>query len=101
MSASDTSVLDTVKAELASTMTPSPDLVLADLSPLARLYFVEQLGYALLTMHTADVAEDAAELGDGDSGPARALQAISVACGALDEACIAVGLLPEGATTEG
>lgn len=89
-----TAALEAVTTELAQVAVPSPDDILSELSPLAQLYFVEQLAWELLRSYAA---MGAATEGDEDaesSNLSGALTGIGVAAGALDESCVLMGLLP-------
>ena len=82
------------QGELAANTVPTPDDVLADVGPLAVLWYARELAYYAVTFWTATLsADEAADIGD-TSELAQALEAISLAAGNLDGACVLVSLLP-------
>lgn len=85
---------ETAKAELAEAMIPTPEDVISDLSPLAALYYLEQLGWATFTMFTAYAESEQGKDQAADDDLAVTLTQIGVVVGMLDETCIRVGLLP-------
>lgn len=85
------------KKELAKAMVPTPDDICEELSPIAALYFLEQLSWATLTLWTAyakDEQDKAPEVAD-DLG--LTLQGVALAVGSLDEICARIGLIPPAA----
>jgi hypothetical protein len=91
---------DIARTELAEAMVPAPADLMADVGPLGRLFYLEQLAYSTLSAWAAMLS------GDADEDPAAtdervvAMQGIAQACGALDAACVAVSILPPEATAE-
>lgn len=82
------------REELAKAMIPTPDDVVTDLSPLACLFYMEQLGWAVLTSWTA-YASEAQENGvEGADDLGVTLNQIAETVGRLDEICARIGLLP-------
>lgn len=85
---------EVAKVELAKAMIPTPDDVLTELSPLAGLYYLEQLGWAVLTSWTAyadDAKGDDVETADD---LAETLQGVAQVVGQLDAVCARIGLIP-------
>lgn len=89
--------LASAQSELAAASVPTPDDILADVGPLAQLYYLERLAYTVLSNFTAMLTADGIDPVDDDSEPVRALAAIGEACGNLDGACILLSILPEDA----
>lgn len=94
--------------ELAEGMVMPPDDLLGDVGPLAQLLYLSRTGWHVLQQWTAMLASEAGDVVDDDSGPVRALAAITQAVGMLDYAQSTVGLIPpeqvaptgQGETTE-
>jgi hypothetical protein len=84
----------TAKAALAAAMIPTPDDVVSDLDPMAALYYLEQLSWAVLTAWAAYASEQ------GDLDPevgadlAETLEGVGTVVGALDAVCARIGLIP-------
>lgn len=86
------------QAELAATMTPTPDSIVEDLSPMAALFYLERLAWQVLTSWTAHVSEmNGAEVELVDD-IAQTLNGIATAVGVIDGVCERIGLIPQGAT---
>lgn len=82
------------QSELAANTVPTPEDVLADVGPLATLWYARQTVYYAQQLWAALLSGDeAADLGD-TTELAAALEGISIAAGNLDGACIRVSLLP-------
>jgi hypothetical protein len=82
------------QSELAANTVPTPEDVLADVGPLAVIWYIREAAYYAVKFVSATLStQEAADVTD-DSGPARALAALSMAAGELDGACMAVDLLP-------
>jgi len=82
------------QGELAQNTVPTPDDLLADVGPLAALWYAREVSYYAVQLWTSLLSGDeAADLGD-TSELASALEGISIAAGNLDGACIRVSLLP-------
>ncbi len=82
------------QGELAANTVPTPDDLLADVGPLAVLWYAREVGYYAVQLWTSLLSGDeAADLGD-TSELAAALEGISIAAGNLDGACMRVALLP-------
>lgn len=87
------------KQELAKNLVPTPDDIAEMLSPIAMLYYFEQLGWATIktwTGHLMEHAKDPAEITDDLS---QTLQGIMEVVGALDEVAARIGLIPAEAVT--
>lgn len=82
------------RTELAQAMVPTPDDIVGDLSPLACLYFLEQLGWAVLTCWTAYASDEADKGSESADDLAETLNAIAMTVGQLDQTCARIGLLP-------
>lgn len=93
--------LEMAKLELAEAMVPTPEDLLGDVGPLAQLYYTERLLYVLLGMWTGMIAEDTTSGLDADSPPVKAQQAIALAAGNIDAACILLDILPAAAAFGG
>lgn len=89
------------EAELTVNTIPDPEQLLSDLSPFAQVYYVEQVAYFTMEQLARKLLADPDGEVTGDDGPALALQAMMTACGNLDAACVALGILPEDATAGG
>jgi hypothetical protein len=82
------------QSELAANTVPTPDDVLADVGPLAVLWYARELAYYAVKFWSATLsADEAADIGD-TSELGQALEALSLAAGNLDGACVLVSLLP-------
>lgn len=85
---------DIARTELAENMIVVPADLLGDIGPMGQLLYLEQLAWHVLSGWTGMLAAaDADDVGD-DSEPVRALQAITLAAGMIDQACATVSLLP-------
>ena len=86
--------LGTARTELAAGQYPAPEDCLRDLDPITGLFYVEQWVYECLRIW----ALNAAAVEDEDPAVVaqvgEALEAIGLACGNLDAACVLMGLLP-------
>ena len=80
--------------ELMAQAVPDPTMLLEVLSPFTQLYYAEQVAYYVLKAFTVGVVSDTDTELDAESGPVKALMALSMACGNLDAACIELGILP-------
>jgi hypothetical protein len=90
----DVDALDLATAELADNMVPTPDDLLGDIGPLGVMWYLHEMcGYALQFYTGALSAPEAGDVED-DSGPVRALGALTTAMGVINGACIQVSLLP-------
>ena len=89
------------QSELAENMVPTPDDLLADLSPPSQLWYARELSYSVMRTMAASLAIDEGEELPDDSEPVRALAALSNACGLLDGACVLVSLLPADYSSDG
>jgi hypothetical protein len=89
------------QAELAAAAWPIPDDFLGDVGPLAIVWYFDQLGWATLRHYTAMLANAPGETPGDDSEPVRALNALTVAVGAIDEACVILGLIDREAAAPG
>lgn len=79
--------------ELADATVPSPDDAFEDIGPMGRLMYLQMLGYETLKLWTATIAlNEGEDIGDGGE-LIEAMNAIALACGNLDVACVAVGIL--------
>lgn len=85
------------KNELSEAMIPTPDDVVNDLSPLAALYYLEQLGWATLNVWTAYAQEAEDTKQDGADDLAITLQQVASIVGSLDATCARIGLIPADA----
>lgn len=83
--------------DLVANMVPVPEDLLSEVGPLAKLYFAEQTAYEVLKHFAADLATFGAGDTDLEATVGKAMQGIATAAGALDEACIAMGILPSEA----
>jgi hypothetical protein len=82
------------QGELAANTVPTPDDVLQDVGPLAVLWYARELTYYAVKSWAAQLSLDD-EVAVGDSSElSSALEAISLAAGNLDGACVLVALLP-------
>jgi hypothetical protein len=82
------------QGELAANTVPTPDDVLADVGPLAALWYARETVYYAVKFWAATLSGDeAANVGD-TSELASALEAMATAGGNLDGACMLVALLP-------
>ena len=86
-----------ITTEIGTAGCPTPDDILSELSPLAQLYFVEQLAYGLLHAWAARIAADVGTPEEAPEGVVQALDAVGIAAGNLDAALILMGVLPEDA----
>ena len=82
------------KRELAEQMIPTPDDVCASLSPLAALYYIEQLGWAVYTLWTAHVADSVTDDAAVNADLAETLSGVGLVVGELDAVCVRIGLIP-------
>lgn len=82
------------REELAKAMIPTPDDVVTDLSPIAALFYLEQLGWAVLTSWTAYASEAAENNVEGADDLGVTLNQVAETVGRLDEICARIGLLP-------
>lgn len=82
------------QGELAANTVPTPDDVLQDVGPLAVLWYARELTYYAVKSWAAQLsADEAGDVGE-TSELSQALEAISLAAGNLDGACVLVSLLP-------
>ena len=94
---SDTEAVDALElatAELAENMVPTPDDLLGDIGPLGVLWYLHEVAAYALQFYTGALSGDEARDVDDDSGPVRALGAMTTAMGVINGACIQVSLLP-------
>lgn len=85
---------DLARNELAEAMIPTPDDVMSDLSPLAGLFYLEQMGWAVLTSFTAYAEETQGKNKAADDDLAVTLNELAMLVGGLDQTCARIGLLP-------
>ena len=83
-----------VRGELAAAMIPTPEDVMEDLSPLAGLFYLEQLGWAVLTSFTAYAQEQLDAEVEGADDLSVTLSQIGAIVGMLDGTCARIGLIP-------
>lgn len=82
------------QGELAANTVPTPEDVLQDVGPLAVLWYARELTYYAVKSWAAQLSiDEAGDIGD-TSELSQALEAISLAAGNLDGACVLVSLLP-------
>jgi hypothetical protein len=85
---------EVARVELAENMILPPDDLLGDIGPMGQLLYLEQLCWHVLSGWTGMLsAADGDDVPD-NSEPVRALQAITMAAGMIDQACATVSLLP-------
>lgn len=82
------------RQELAAAMIPTPEDVVTDLSPLGALFYLEQLGWAVLTCWTAYSQEQAEQGVEGADDLAVTLSQVGAIVGMLDGTCARIGLIP-------
>ena len=82
------------KKELAEVMIPTPDDVCESLSPIAALYYFEQLGWKLLTLWVAHVSDSIGADPEINAELSATLTAINMIVGETDAVCVNIGLLP-------
>ena len=83
--------------ELGGAMVPTPDDLLDDIGPMGCLWYLTQVAAFTLGRWAGTLDPDVVPDMTDDDGPVRALQAITLATGNLNAACIAVSILPEEA----
>lgn len=83
--------------ELAAAMIPTPDDVMTDLSPLAGLFYLEQLGWAVLTSWAAFASDAATTDPEAGDDLAQTLAQVGGIVGMLDATCARIGLIPADA----
>lgn len=86
------------QAELAANMTPAPDAIVEDLSPMASLFYLERLAWQVLTSWTAHVTEMGSAEVELQDDIAQTLNGLATAVGMIDGVCERIGLIPQGAT---
>jgi hypothetical protein len=79
--------------ELADATVPTPEDALSDVGPFAQLLWIHDAAYVMLKLWGAILSDDAAGAPADADDVTEALTAISLACGNLDAACIAAGIL--------
>lgn len=89
--------MELARRELATEMLPSPDDMFDELSPVAALFFTEQCTVQLFKQYVADLGENDLGIDDTATGAGKALACIGQALGMLDQACVAMGILPDEA----
>lgn len=89
-----TQELEAAKADLAANMVPAPEDILSEIAPLTRLYFVEQCLYELLNNFVAMAASSEGDPEAEASHLPTVIEALAKAAGAVDAACVYMGLLP-------
>lgn len=86
--------MEMARAELAKAMVPTPEDLLDGMGPLGVLFYAEQTvveAFKLLVFFASESADDPdAEEGDLP----RVIEAVGMALGQLDAACILLGILP-------
>lgn len=92
--------LELAKSELAEAMVPDPEDLLADVGPLAQLFYLNQTAYQVLKNYAAMLTAKGIETPADDSEPVRALQMVAEACGMLDGACQELSILPREAADD-
>jgi len=85
------------KQQLADGSVPAPEDLLADLDPLAALYYLEQTGWMVLNMWTGFAQEQQDANADGAEDLAVTLSQVAAVVGMLDGACARIGLIPTDA----
>jgi hypothetical protein len=91
---------DMAKVELAEAMFPQPADFLNEVGPLAQVFYANQLCYEVMKNYAAMLANAPGDAPPDDSEPVRALGALGVACGALDQACVLLSILPAEAVEQ-
>lgn len=83
-----------VRAELAAAMVPTPDDIMADLTPLAGLFYWEQMAWGVLKLWAAEVADwtVADQAASDDLGAT--LNALADIVGQVDGLAAKLGLIP-------
>lgn len=94
---SDIDPNEMARKELAEAMIPTPDDVMTDLSPLAGLFYLEQLGWAVLTSWTAYSQEAIETNAEGSDDLSVTLSQVAAVVGMLDGTCARIGLIPPDA----
>lgn len=89
------------RKELAEAMIPTPEDVVTDLSPLGALFYLEQLGWAVLTSWTAYSQEQADAGAEGAEDLSVTLGQVASIVGMLDGTCARIGLIPPDAVPPG
>jgi hypothetical protein len=79
--------------ELADAFVPAPEDFMAELGPLGAVWYLDQVGWAVLKHYTALLAADTGEAPPDGSEPVQAMAALSVAVGMLDGVCVTLGLI--------
>jgi hypothetical protein len=82
------------QSELAANTVPTPDDVLADVGPLAALWYARETVYYAVKFWAATLSGTEADNVGDTSDLSAALEAMSLAGGNLDGACMRVSLLP-------
>jgi hypothetical protein len=85
---------EVARTELATEQVLPPEDLLPDVGPMGQLLYLEQLTWYVLTTWTGMISAADDGVLDDDSEPLRALQAITLAAGMIDQACVIVSLLP-------
>lgn len=88
------------REELAKVMIPTPDDIMAELSPLAALFYLDQLAWGVFKLWTFHLSSASVADVEAADDAAETLQGIGVALGNLDAVCARIGLAPtEAAAT--
>jgi len=82
------------REELALNMIITPDLLLADISPLGQMLYLNELAWHVMTGFTGMLSSDASAELEEDDPPVIALQELTMAVGMLNKACATIGVLP-------
>src|ERR1700744_686759 len=86
--------MEIAKTELAKAMVPTPDDIMEMLSPIAALYYLEQLGWGTFRLWTAYAQDEVGKDPDAEADLAETLQGIGVSVGAIDAVAARIGLIP-------
>jgi hypothetical protein len=85
---------EVARTELAEGLVMPPEDLLGDIGPMGQLLYLQTLAYHVLAGWTGMLVAADDEVVDDNAEPARALQALALACGQIDGACVIVSLLP-------
>jgi hypothetical protein len=92
--------LEDAKAELAAYRILTPADIMADLSPNACLFFLQQAAYAAMSKWGNTLAPSVESGEYEETEVTKAFFGIVQVCGELDQACVLVGILPPEALDE-
>lgn len=82
------------RAELAAAMVPTPDDIMADLTPMAGLFYLDQMAWGVLKLWAAEVSDLVVADSDASDDLGSTMATLADIVGQVDGLAAKLGLIP-------